>query len=332
MDRPLISVVTCCYNQGRFLPACFDSVAAQHYPRVEHIMVDDGSTDDTRAICARYPHVRYIHQANAGQSAALNRGFAEATGDIIAWVNSDDYYEPGAFHRVARELDPSRGRWIVAGAAQVVDVDGRYMWMLKNGEVPFFRLLFHPRLYRLNGHMVMPCQPSVFFHRKVWQDLGPLDTKLKYGMDYEYWLRAMGRGYRFHYVPQIFSDYRYHATSHSNQGFDTFLGEWQAVSDRCYRDLSPARRALAEAWWAYARLESVLVGHHKAVLQELGRADAAAEARGPDAPRWPYQLRALLRAPWLGPLFAWRRWRGTPEARLRKATERQAEESRRSGP
>ena len=324
MNAPAFSVVTCCYNQGRFLPACFDSVAAQRYPRVEHIVVDDGSTDDTRATCARFPHVRYIHQANAGQSAALNRGFAAASGDIIAWVNSDDYYEPGAFHRVARELDPGRGRWIVAGAAQVVDAEGRFQRLLKNGSVPFFRLLFHPRLYPLDGHMVMPCQPSVFFHRKVWQELGPLDTTLKYGMDYEYWLRALSRGYRFRYVPQIFSDYRYHETSHSNQGFDTFLGEWKAVSDRYYRALPPARRALAEAWWAYARIESAVVGHHKAVLRDLGRADAAAAAQGADAARWPYQLRALMRAPWLGPLFAWRRLRGTPEARLRRATLRAA--------
>ena len=156
MSPPTFSVVTCCYNQGQFLPDCFAAVAAQRYPQVEHIVVDDGSTDDTRAICARYPHVRYIHQANAGQSAALNRGFAEATGDIIAWVNSDDYFAPGAFRRVARELDPARGRWIVAGAAQVVDAAGGFQWLLPNGPVPWLRLLFHPELYRRQGHTAMP--------------------------------------------------------------------------------------------------------------------------------------------------------------------------------
>lgn len=106
---PMISVVTCCYNQGRYLGENIESVLAQRYASFEHIVVDDGSTDETRDVCARYPHVRYIYQENAGQSAALNRGFREARGEIIAWLNSDDCYEPGAFERVAREIGPLRG-------------------------------------------------------------------------------------------------------------------------------------------------------------------------------------------------------------------------------
>ena len=91
-NQPLrFSVVTCCYNQGAFLGDCIESVLRQDYPNFEHIVVDDGSTDNTAEVCRRYPHVKYIHQKNAGQSAALNRGFQEAKGDVIAWVNSDDY-------------------------------------------------------------------------------------------------------------------------------------------------------------------------------------------------------------------------------------------------
>ena len=332
MDRPFFSVVTCSYNQAQFIGETIESVTAQRYPAFEHIVVDGGSRDDSQAVCARYPHVQFVLAAGTTQAEALNIGFARARGDIIAWVNSDDCYEPGAFQRVARELDPSRGRWIVAGASQVVNAEGAYQWLLPNGRVPFFRLLFHPRLYRVDGHMAMPCQPSVFFHRRVYEDLGPLDGKLRYGMDYDYWLRALRRGYAFHYVPQILSSYRYHATSHSNRGFDAFLPEWQAVSDRHRAALSPAHRALAEAWWAWAAVESRVVRHHKAVMQELSRADAAAAAQGPGAARRGYQLRAVLRAPWLAPLYAWYRLRGSPEARLLALARQLREEASRAAP
>jgi glycosyltransferase involved in cell wall biosynthesis len=296
--RPRFSVVTCCYNQGSYLADNLRAVLAQAVPDFEHIVVDDGSTDNTRAVCAEFPHVRYIHQSNAGQSAALNRGFQEARGEIIAWVNSDDYHEPGAFGRVARELDPARGRWIVAGAANVVNADGRFMWKLPNGRVSFHRLLFHPRLYPHRGWTVMPCQPSVFFHRRVLDELGPLDTRLKYAMDYEYWLRALTHGFRFHYVPQVFSNYRYHPTSNTNQGYDTFLGEWQEVSRRYYDRLSPARRWRAEAWWAYARVECVFVGRHKTALEQMG-------AQWNPGARLGVVARATLRAPWIPATLLW---------------------------
>jgi glycosyltransferase involved in cell wall biosynthesis len=296
---PMFSVVTCCYNQGPFLATCIESVLKQRYPSFEHIVVDDGSTDDTAAVCARFPHVRYIRQANAGQSAALNRGFLEAKGDIIAWCNSDDYYEPHAFHTVARELDPARGRWIVAGAAKVVDAKGQFMWMLPNGNVPFFRLLFHHRLFNHNGWMVMPCQPSVFFHRTVREQIGLLDTTLKYGMDYEYWLRALRAGFRLHYIPQIFSDYCYHATSNSNQGWDKFYPEWKAVSDRHYAALPRAVQRRAERWWRYARLESIFVKADKCAYQHYLQRVGWQPHLHPLHKRLLVLARAMLIAPWV---------------------------------
>ncbi len=296
---PKFSVVTCCYNQGAFLGECIESVLAQNYPNFEHIMVDDGSTDNTREVCEKYPHVKYIYQKNAGQSAALNRGFREATGDIIAWVNSDDYYEPFSFHTIARELRPEKDRWIVAGAAKVVNAQGRLQWVLKNGHVSFFRLLFHHRLYRYNGWTVMPCQPSVFFHRSVYERLGELDIKLRFAMDYEYWLRALSAGYRFHYIPQFFSLYRYHATSNSNQGFDTFVGEWTEVSNRYYNKLTPLRRFLAEAWWQAARIESLFVMLDKMAYSHCLRRFQPNLRAHPKGAVLRVVLRAMLIAPWL---------------------------------
>ncbi len=253
------SVVTCCYNQGRYLRDNIESVLGQRWPEFEQIVVDDGSTDDTAAVCARYPHVRYIRQENMGQSAALNRGFREARGEIIAWLNSDDYYEPGAFERVAREIGRLRAGRLVTGAVRRVDEAGAEILTLRKGRVPFYRLLLHPRIHSINGRTSMPCQPSTFFHRELFEKLGPLDTTLVYAMDYDYWLRAFEAGYRFFYVPQIFSNYRFHSTSHSNQGWETFMGEWAAVSERHLRGLSPRRRRRAKRWWNYLRAETAVL-------------------------------------------------------------------------
>lgn len=256
--EPILSVVTCCYNQGRYLRDNIESVLAQRYPKFEHIIVDDGSTDETREVCARYPHVRYVRQDNAGQSAALNRGFREACGEVIAWLNSDDYYEPGAFERVVRGIGRLRTGFLLTGAVRRVDEAGAEIMTLKKGRVPFYRLLLHPRIYSIGGRTSMPCQPSTFFHRSVFQALGPLDTGLVYAMDYDYWLRAFEAGYRFLYIPHLFSNYRFHPTSHSNQGWNTFMGEWTAVSERHLRGLSTRQRRVAEWWWRYLRLETAL--------------------------------------------------------------------------
>lgn len=305
---PFISVVSCCYNQGDYLVDNIESVLKQDYPAFEHIVVDDGSTDNTREVCERYPHVRYIYQDNAGQSAALNRGFEEAKGDIIAWVNSDDFYVEGAFHRVGQEVDPARGRYIVAGAAQVTDADGKPLWMLWNGNVSFTRLLMHPRLYPFNGWMVMPCQPSVFFHRKLYEDLGPLQTDLKYGMDYEYWLRAMVKGYRFHYVRQNLSYYRYHDTSHTHAlGYDTFLPEWEAVSNHYYNRLPTPRRWLAALWWKYARVESIFVNRHKTAIQHMAERFLSVPGPHPLPRKLAVVARATLTAPWIPVTLLWRK-------------------------
>lgn len=305
-DTPLFSVVTCCYNQGRYLHDNIQSVLDQGIKPFEHIVVDDGSTDDTAEICRGYPHVRYIHQDNAGQSAALNRGFREARGEIIAWVNSDDYYQPGAFSAVAPLLEVMRNKTLVAGAANVVNEQGAYLWQLPNGTVPFRRLLLHPRLYRCQGYTVMPCQPSVFFHRSLLDDIGDLDTSLKYGMDYEFWLRALTRGYRFHYLPRVLSLYRYHATSHTMQGYDTFLPEWDAVSER-YRKACPAAEQKAlERTWRWMALESFFVRRHKQAAQHV------AERVGHDPGAHPWLARVLVAAragviaPWYPPVAVYR--------------------------
>ena len=246
-----VSVVTCCYNQGSFLAANIESVLSQKYPVLEHIVVDDGSTDDTQAVCLRYPQVTYVHQKNAGQSAALNNGFARAKGDVIVWLNSDDALAPGALDAAIPRIDPGQGVYIVMGHADAVAPDGEFLWKMRTRQPDFMRLLFHPLLYRKRGIVCMPCQPALFFHRKVYETIGPLDCSLKYGMDYDYWLRAFEAGFSFTHLDHVLALYRYHPASNSAQGFDLFLPEWTRVAEAHLRKLSTAGRVRAE--WARIR-------------------------------------------------------------------------------
>jgi len=303
---PLFSVVTCCYNQGEFLADNIESVLAQQEASFEHIVIDSGN-DQAKDVCGRYPHVRYVFQPPAGQSAALNLGFELARGEIIAWLNADDYYLPGAFARVKQAFAGVSSRTLVGGEANVVNAEGGFMWKLKNGSVPFYRLLAHPLLYRLEGRCAIPCQPTVFFPRRLLAVAGPLRCDLKYGMDYEFWLRAIRCGYRFRHIKARLACYRYHGSSlTASEGYEAFLPEWQAVSDTVCAALPRAKQAVAKLWNAYFHAESFLYRRHQrgmSVLDTLRASDRAAMPKQDQAGKL---ATALLHAPWLLADMFWR--------------------------
>jgi hypothetical protein len=127
MSSARVTCVITTYQYGHFIARCLDSVLAQDHPgdQLEVIVVDDGSTDDTRAVVARYAHaVRYIHQANAGQIAATNRGIGEATGDYIILVDADDTVPPDCVSARAAILDARPEVGLVYGDMDIIDADG----------------------------------------------------------------------------------------------------------------------------------------------------------------------------------------------------------------
>ena len=167
---PRVSVVTCSYNQGRFLGRTVESVRAQGYPDVEHIVVDGMSTDETPRVLAGYRHLRVIREPDRGQADAINKGFRAATGDILCFLNSDDTLEPGALARVARELDPARDRQVVVGRCRYIDEQDQPTGV----EHPCV-YVGHRRLLEIwKGHAIP--QPATFWTRAVWERCGPLDV------------------------------------------------------------------------------------------------------------------------------------------------------------
>ncbi|MGD0201184.1 MAG: glycosyltransferase family 2 protein [Bryobacteraceae bacterium] len=197
---PRISIVTSSYNQGNYIGETIESVLAQNYPNVEHIVVDGMSTDDTPAVLARYPHLRVIREPDKGHGDAVNKGFRAATGEIYGFLNSDDTLLPGALERVAAEIDPGRGRHIVMGRCRFTDEHGRYTGI----EHPSHFESFDRVLKIWKGHTIP--QPAVFWTAEVWRECGPLeDAGLV--LDYDLFCR-FARRHRFHCVDQVLATYR----------------------------------------------------------------------------------------------------------------------------
>lgn len=220
---PKISVITVSYNHAHFLEANIASVQAQGYPDVEHIIVDGGSTDGTVEVLKKYPHLIWSSERDKGQSDALNKGFAQARGDIIVWLNSDDRLAPGCFKEIVPLL---RMHPIALAACQIVDEAGQPQQVVLNFERDWFDLI------KYWVPQSSPAQPSVFFTRALLEasKFSPteyVDPELFYCMDYDLWLR-MARFVSFSFrTEKVLSVYPVYPSSKTG-------GDWSYI----YREMS----------------------------------------------------------------------------------------------
>lgn len=201
-----ISIVTPSLNQARFLEQCLRSVAEQRGGDVEHVVFDGGSTDGSIDILRRRGEtVRWVSRRDGGQSDAVNQGFRATDGDIVGWVNSDDFYYPGAFEAVRAAFAADADLDAVYGQADLVDVDG----------IAYARFPTEPwnpaRLYA----SCYICQPALFLRRRAIDKVGLLNADLHFCMDYEYWLRMARAGLVVREIPAKLAASRMYPTNKS---------------------------------------------------------------------------------------------------------------------
>ncbi len=203
---PFISIVTPSFNQGRFLGEALASVQFQNYSNCEHLIIDgmstDGSIDILRNLTSDggLANVHWSSERDNGQSEALNKGFRQARGEIIGWLNSDDRYRPGCFESIVQVFENNPEIDIVYGDYLIVDESGRPLQIRREIEFNAFILLYHRVLY-------IPTT-ATFFRRRIFEEGNWLDETLQYAMDLDFFIRLSARGYVFKHISAVLADFR----------------------------------------------------------------------------------------------------------------------------
>lgn len=214
----LVSIITPTFNQARYIEATIRSVLAQDHPRIEYIIVDGGSTDGTVDILKKYETriASWVSESDKGQTDAINKGFARAQGDILAWINSDDTYNAGAVSAAVKFLEGHPEVGMVYGDCNFIDEMGRVIGKFNSAQTNL-------RLLR-RGYVHIP-QQTMFFRADLWRQVGPLDPSFYFAMDYDLWTRIAARS-QIQYIPETWANFRLHAS-----------GKTIVADDRCWPEM-----------------------------------------------------------------------------------------------
>jgi glycosyltransferase involved in cell wall biosynthesis len=198
---PLVSIVTPSYNQGEFIGRTVDSVLGQSYPRIEYRIVDGGSTDATLDVLKSYgDKLNWTSEPDRGQSHAINKGFERSTGEIRAYLNSDDTLCPNAVADAMEYFVRNPDVSMLYGDAHYIDINDDITGVYESTEYSFEQLMDYDCI----------CQPAAFWTTKIANQTGPFDENLHYVMDYDYWLRIDRAGGLIRYVPIFLANSRLH--------------------------------------------------------------------------------------------------------------------------
>jgi glycosyltransferase involved in cell wall biosynthesis len=199
-EPPLVSIVTPLYNMAQHLPATIESVLSQNYPRIEYIVVDGGSTDGSLEILERYQdRLRWFTGKDKGPSDAAHRGFVEARGEVLAWLNADDVYLPGAVRTGVEYLATHPDVDVVYGEASWIDDKGAVIRRYPT-------LPFDPKVLERDCFI---CQPAAFIRASSYKRCG-LDPDINASFDYDLWIRMAKHNFRFASIPEYLAGSRMH--------------------------------------------------------------------------------------------------------------------------
>jgi glycosyltransferase involved in cell wall biosynthesis len=214
-----VSIVTPSFNQADYLEATIRSVLEQQNVALEYILVDGSSTDGSIDIIQRYADqlAWWVSEKDKGQTDALNKGFSHATGEIFAWLNSDDTYEPGVVAAAVKYLVEHPEVGMVYADTNFIDEKGRIIGRFPAAQTDYRRLR--------QGYVHVP-QQATFFRADLWRQVGPLDPDFYFAMDYDLWVR-LAKLAPFAYLPgQTWANFRLHTS-----------GKTIAADDRCWPEM-----------------------------------------------------------------------------------------------
>jgi glycosyltransferase involved in cell wall biosynthesis len=236
-DQPLVSIVTPSFNQGEYIEATIRSVLDQEYPNIEYLVIDGGSTDGTIDILRRYEdRLSWISEPDAGQSDAINKGWRRSQGHIIAWLNSDDIYYPGAIRHAVDALRKHPDVAGIYGDCDYIDATGNILG--KHRTAPWTMLSVICQL----GAPIP--QQSTFLRREAVEAVEFLDRSLHMAMDLDLWLKLAMR-FSMRYIPIRMAGFRIHQSSKTVASMVRFNPELRIIYDRLFArtDLPVAIRA-----------------------------------------------------------------------------------------
>ena len=248
---PLVSIITPSFNQASYLEQTIQSVLNQGYADIEYLVIDGGSTDGSVDIIKKYTaHLAYwVSEKDSGQADAINKGMARAKGDIVAWLNSDDYYLPGTVAAAVKAIEPNPNTVLVYADMLAVDEHGQTFNTLRYHQLTLKDLLS----FQIIG------QPAVFMRRAAFEKVGGLDLSYHFMLDHHLWIRIAAQG-RILHIPQTWAAARYHPAAKNRAqaaafGREAFrILDWAKTQPGLAHLLSPiSHRALASAHRVNAR-------------------------------------------------------------------------------
>ncbi len=240
MNLPKISIITPSFNQAQFLERTMLSVLDQNYPNLEYIVIDGGSADGSVEIIKKYEDrlAYWVSERDRGQSHALNKGFERASGDIIGWLNSDDLYCPGAFHRVAEacQSQPATDAWY--GGIYIADSEDRIL----NALWPLDPDPAYTVFVGLDIH-----QQALFWRRELMQRVGLTDESLHFAMDWDFIIRLLLAG-KFERIRRQLGVFRLHEAAKTTNQSEIGQRDRQVLLERYARHFPPSASGDLSRW------------------------------------------------------------------------------------